>query len=182
MRKFLGVIIIIWLLHPSNYHGANRNEYGSHGNTLDQSPVVQQTNIDQYVYHENFTNSTFKDKVHTTTEGWPGKPYNPKNFNLGLDEIEIADEGKKLHQTINGEFKIVIETEGNFTNFVHLWFHSTGKLYIGYLHKVNGKFKLKEENISKIEKLGIKEGIHFKVVDNSADRSIEQSMIKLASE
>ena len=77
-------------------------------------------------------------------------------------KLELTDQGKKL-----GKLEIVSSKEPQFANFIHLWYGNNGqdqKTYVGYLRKDTGEFKFKVENKGLMNKYGIKEGIHFKVI------------------
>ncbi len=77
-------------------------------------------------------------------------------------ELDITEEGNKL-----GNFRIKVSEDQSFANFIHLWFQrsDTAELYIGYLHKKTGEFTLKKENIDKVNQIGIKQDIHFTIVN-----------------
>lgn len=85
--------------------------------------------------------------------------YNSADIECGL---ELTEHGKKL-----GKLEIVRTKEPQFANFIHLWYRENGqeqKVYIGHLRKDTGEFKFKPENKELVEKYGIREGIHFKVI------------------
>lgn len=77
-------------------------------------------------------------------------------------DLILTEEGKRK------KLEIVRSQEAQFTNFIHLWWGNNGnekqKTYIGHLRKDTGEFKFKPENKSFVEKQGIKQGRHFKVV------------------
>ncbi|UCG00621.1 MAG: hypothetical protein JSW11_13500 [Candidatus Heimdallarchaeota archaeon] len=77
-------------------------------------------------------------------------------------DLILTEEGKQTN------LEIVRSKETQFANFIHLWWGNNGngskKTYIGHLRKDTGEFKLKPENKSLIEKLGIKKGTHFRIV------------------
>ena len=74
--------------------------------------------------------------------------------------LEITPKGKEL-----GTFRIKSSDDPKYENFIHLWFKigEHEELYCGYLHKKNGTFTLKEDNIEQITKIGIKENEHFTI-------------------
>ncbi|MFX0207580.1 MAG: hypothetical protein ACFFDT_16455 [Candidatus Hodarchaeota archaeon] len=77
-------------------------------------------------------------------------------------DLILTPEGKQK------KLEVVRSKETQFANFIHLWWGNSGneakKTYIGHLRKDTGEFKLKPENKLFIEKQGIKQGTHFKVV------------------
>jgi hypothetical protein len=77
-------------------------------------------------------------------------------------DLVLTTEGKQKN------LEVVRSKETQFANFIHLWWGKNGngakKTYIGHLRKDTGEFKLKPENKPFIEKQGIKQGTHFKVV------------------
>ncbi len=76
-------------------------------------------------------------------------------------DLVVTAEGKQKN------LEIMRSKESQFANFIHLWCGKNGddpKTYIGHLRKDTGEFKLKDQNKPLIEKQGIKEGTHFKVV------------------
>lgn len=106
---------------------------------------------------------------------------------LDEEEARLRDEGDRPGVTSSvrkpsaTEYDLVLTSEGKqknlevmhsketqFANFIHLWWGNNGngarKTYIGHLRKDTGEFKLKPENKSFIEKQGIKQGTHFKVI------------------
>ncbi|MHA2054303.1 MAG: hypothetical protein ACW99F_11965 [Candidatus Hodarchaeales archaeon] len=74
--------------------------------------------------------------------------------------LEITPTGKEL-----GIFRIKSSDDPKYENFIHLWFKTSEheELYCGYLHKKDGTFTFKEDNIDQIEKIGIKEKDHFAI-------------------
>ena len=77
-------------------------------------------------------------------------------------DLVLTSEGKAKN------LEVVHSKETQFANFIHLWWGKNGneerKTYIGHLRKDTGEFKLKPENKSFIEKQGIKQGTHFKII------------------
>lgn len=115
-------------------------------------------------------------KVNTPKQNL-AKPSNNKVTNPPKHyDIIITEEGKKLQQSLNGEFKIVKEEQGDYQNFIHLWLHTPQKMYIGHLHKLNGNFKFKEANNDKIQLMKIQKGVHFKVIESSKEMIVTQSI------
>lgn len=73
--------------------------------------------------------------------------------------IEITPQGKQI-----GDFRISASKNGQYANFIHLWFKKNGdEFYLGHLRKDNGTFVFKTENSSLIDKYGIKKDQHFKI-------------------
>lgn len=76
--------------------------------------------------------------------------------------LELTNQGKRL-----GKLEIVRSKEPQFANFIHLWYRKNSqdqKTYIGYLRKDTGEFKYKQENKELVNKYGINEGTHFKII------------------
>lgn len=77
-------------------------------------------------------------------------------------DLVLTPEGKQK------KLEVVRSTETQFANFIHLWWGNNGngtkKTYIGHLRKDTGEFKVKPENKPFIEKQGIKQGTHFKII------------------
>jgi hypothetical protein len=76
-------------------------------------------------------------------------------------DLVLTEEGKQKN------LQIIHSKESQYANFVHLWYGNNGndpKTYIGHLRKDTGEFKLKIQNKPIIEKQGIKQGMHFKVI------------------
>ena len=92
------------------------------------------------------------DQVHLSSNNKKVK----KEYNL-----ELTDQGVKEH------LRVVKSKDPQFNNFIHLW-HGNGngknETYIGHLKKDTGEFKFKSENKSIIDRLGINEGTHFKII------------------
>ncbi|MFW9903681.1 MAG: hypothetical protein ACFFFH_05070 [Candidatus Thorarchaeota archaeon] len=87
---------------------------------------------------------------------------NVKKSTVTEYDLVVTPEGKQKN------LEVVRSKETQFANFIHLWRGNNGngakKRYIGHLRKDTGEFKLKPENMPFIEKQGIKQGMHFKVV------------------
>jgi hypothetical protein len=87
---------------------------------------------------------------------------NNMKFTVTEYDLVVTPEGKQKN------LEVVHSKETQFANFIHLWWGNNGngakKTYIGHLRKDTGEFKLKPENKPFIEKQGIREGTHFKVV------------------
>ena len=76
--------------------------------------------------------------------------------------LELTNQGKIL-----GKLEIVRSKEPQFANFIHLWYGENGqdqKTYVGHLRKDTGEFKYKQENKELVNKYGINEGVHFKII------------------
>lgn len=74
--------------------------------------------------------------------------------------LQITDEGKKF------DFLIKESKDPQYANFIHLWIKKEDKdFYVGYLHRLTGEFKFKEENLEEINTLGIWQDKHFKIVE-----------------
>ena len=77
-------------------------------------------------------------------------------------KLELTDQGKRL-----GKLEVVHSKESQFERFIHLWYGKNGKdkkTYVGHLRKDTGEFKYKPENQALVNKYGIKEGTHFKII------------------
>lgn len=74
--------------------------------------------------------------------------------------LEVTDIGRKL-----GDYRIKTSNDPQYVNLVHIWYkrNDTTELYLGFLNKLTGEFKLKQENIEEINSLGIEVGKHFKI-------------------
>ena len=85
-------------------------------------------------------------------------------------DLVLTSEGKQKN------LEVVHSKETQFANFIHLWWGNNGngarKTYIGHLRKDTGEFKLKPENKSFIEKQGIKQGTHFKIIPKLVSQTI----------
>ena len=77
-------------------------------------------------------------------------------------KLELTDQGKALKK-----LEVVRSKEPQFAKFIHLWYGNNGKnnkTYVGHLRKDTGEFKYKPENKELVNKYGIKEGTHFKII------------------
>lgn len=71
--------------------------------------------------------------------------------------LQLTEEGKATNALI-----VDYSKEKQYENYIHLWYKRFDiDLYIGFLHRLTGEFKFKEENMEEIEKLGIEKDIHF---------------------
>ena len=75
-------------------------------------------------------------------------------------QIQIMETGKKL-----GNFQIKKSQDPQFENFVHLWLNIDKQdIYVGYLRKDMGDFTFKDKNKPLLDKYGVREEKHFRIV------------------
>ncbi len=74
-------------------------------------------------------------------------------------DLELTNKGN------NSQLHVKKSNDPKFVNFIHLWFGKKQGTYVGYLRKDTGKFVVKDENITR--KYGIKEGTHFKIIQQN---------------
>lgn len=81
---------------------------------------------------------------------------------IAIYSIEVSEEGQVL-----GGLHIKTSDDKQFENFIHVWkTDGADELYVGYLHRLSGEFKFKEENKEKIDALGISIEKHFNITSD----------------
>lgn len=74
--------------------------------------------------------------------------------------LQLTEEGRKTNALV-----IDHSNDKQYENYIHLWFKRFDiDLYIGFLHRLTGEFKFKEENIEEIKELGIEKDTHFEII------------------
>jgi len=77
--------------------------------------------------------------------------------------LEVTKEGQMSH------LRVANSNDPQFANFIHLWCGKGEKeTYVGHLRKDTGEFKFKPENKKKIDMFDIKEGTHFRIIEQTS--------------